>query len=281
MMPEGIERIVVTTCERPPGEVMALAKGVSGRYGLPFVERKTATLARLRREQEANLLVASGEGLHYVTGRAIFRYHPGMARVRLHNLAKGRGDPMVQAMGLQRGFSVLDCTLGLGSDAVVAGFAVGPEGRVVGVERCLPVYLVVSHGLAAYEEKTAVLRDAMRRIQAHWGDCAEYLSRVGEGEFDVIYFDPFFEEPVHASSGIAPLRAVAKGAGGSLDAALEEGRRKARLRVVVKGRPGSPFFSRHPFQRFFSGTRSRIQYGVIDRINPVPALAPSSSLGSV
>lgn len=242
---------------------MALAKEISGRYGLPLVARRGATLNRLMQEEGQNLIIASREGLHYVTEKAVFRYHPGMARVRIRNLMSGRGDPMVQAMGLQAGFSVLDCTLGLGSDAAVASYAVGPEGKVVGVEHCLPVYLVVKHGLANYEEKSAALREALRRIEAHWADCADFLKGVEPGQFEVIYFDPFFEEPVEASSGIAPLRMVARASQSSLDDALGEARGKAGLRVVVKGRPGSPVFRRHPFQRFFSGSHSRIQYGVM------------------
>lgn len=265
-MPETLRNIIVTTCQRPPGEVSALAKEISSRYGLLLVARRGLTLARLLRENEANLLVVSREGLSYVTDEASFRYHPGMARVRIHNLMRGRGDPMVRAMGLQPGFSVLDCTLGLASDAAVASYVVGPEGKVVGVEHCLPVYLVVKHGLADYEEKNVALREALRRVEAHWGDCADFLAKVEPGEFEVIYFDPFFEEPVEASSGITPLRIVARAAQSSLDGALEEARGKARLRVVVKGRPGSPLFRHHPFQRFFSGSHSRIQYGVMSSL---------------
>ena len=260
--------LVVTTARRPSGEVLSLAKEVAGRFSLPFVARDGLTLAALRREQGANLIVVSTEGLTYVTDDAVFRYHPGMARVRLHNLLSGRGDPMVQAMGLEPGLSVLDCTLGLASDAAVASHVVGPEGKVVGVERCLPVFLVVRHGLAHYEEKKPALREALRRIEAHWADCAEYLAKVEAGWFDVIYFDPFFDEPVEASSGIAPLRLVAKGPQGSIVAAIEDAGRKARLRVVVKGRPGSPVFRSHPFHHFVSGAHSRIQFGVIETGKP-------------
>ena len=261
------ENIVVTTSQRPSGEVAARAKAISNRHRLRLVARRRLTLAKLLREEQANLLVASSEGIHYVTGKATLRYHPGMARVRIHNLISGRGDPMVQAMGLEPGLSVLDCTLGLASDAAVASYVVGPEGKVVGLEHCLPVYLVVSHGLANYEEKKAILREALRRIELRWTDCADFLANVEPGRFDVIYFDPFFDEPVEASSGIAPLRLVAKRAAGPLEEALEEARRKAGLRVVVKGRRGSTLFRRHPFERFFGGSHSRIQYGVIEGID--------------
>lgn len=42
---------------------------------------------------------------------------------------------MLRAAGLSEGDTFLDCTLGLGSDAIIASMAVGETGSVIGIEK--------------------------------------------------------------------------------------------------------------------------------------------------
>ena len=92
--------------------------------GFPFVPRQGRSLAKLKNEYEAEgILVWQKQGpvLHINNGQ--FFFHPGMA---YHRLIAHRNyqqiDAMVKACQLAKGESFLDCTLGLGADAIVASY---------------------------------------------------------------------------------------------------------------------------------------------------------------
>jgi len=170
---------------------------------------------------------------------------------------------MVTAMGLRRGDRVLDCTLGLASDAIVASAAVGEEGRVEGLEAVLPVFLVVRDGLQRYPAREPMMEAAMRRIRAHWAEACEFLAQATAGDYEVVYLDPFFEKPVAASCGIAPLRLVGLHDQASLRAAAERGLEIATRCVVVKGSRESRFLRGLPVTQVVSGRRSRVEYSVL------------------
>ena len=265
MVRELRPRLCVTTCRKPSAEVLQLCRTLACELHLPIRARGHLTLARIRAEDNVTgVLVVRPDGILYSTAEATLAFHPGMSKVRIVNLRSGRGDPMVAAMALKDGGRVLDCTLGLGTDAIVASWVVGESGKVVGVERFPPTFAATRHGLAHYPEKNSEVRDAMGRIETHLADSAEFLDSVGPGEFDVIYFDPFFETPVMESSGIAPLRKLAAGGDSSLSSAIEKAEGKAGKRVVIKGSLGSALWRRHSVGHLHSGRRSKFAYGVIE-----------------
>src|SRR5690606_13208049 len=127
-------RPVVTTSRDATGEQWAeeareLARRVRGVY-MPRDDRPLSFFFT----QGYAVVVLGGQGMRVHTERGELFYHPGMGRSRIRRLRKGGTDVMVTAMGLERGQRVLDCTLGLGSDAGVASYVVGEEGAVVGWE---------------------------------------------------------------------------------------------------------------------------------------------------
>ena len=65
-----------------------------------------------------------------------------MAEIRAQQLLRGAPDHLVRALDLRPGLRVLDCTLGLASDAAVAACVVGPSGAVVGPEASLLLYFL-------------------------------------------------------------------------------------------------------------------------------------------
>ncbi len=256
---------VVTTSRRSDPELVARARRWAERLGVRFVARADRSLSRLCREEgvEAGLtvtpvrvgLVIPAEGVEYF-------YHPSMARTRIRNLRDGKGDPMVTAMALQPGDSVLDCTLGRASDAIVAAWAVGAGGRVVGYEADPLIAALTIEGLASYEIEGAGVQEAMRRIDAMQGDCVEVLPALADDSFDVVYFDPFFHEPVNDSQAMQPLRRL--GVHRPIPAkAFEEARRVARRRVVVKQRAGARA-TEPPVAEIVSGSGSSVQYVVLE-----------------
>ncbi len=201
------------------------------------------------------VLQLPAEGIEYF-------FHPNMARTRIHNLREGGGDPMVTAMALSPGDEALDCTLGRGSDAIVASWVVREEGRVVGIEVVPLVAELTIAGLKAYEIEGPGLMDAMRRIEARRGDYEQVLPSLPDGAFDVVYFDPFFHETVEQSQAMAQLRRI--GEHRELrEEVVREAARVARRCVVIKQRREGPLRELPGIERIEGGAGSRIEYVVL------------------
>lgn len=257
--------MLVTTVYQPSAAVIEQAKHVADLLQIPYIIRHKQTLAGLReRFQTDTLIVASNTGpIVNSSGEELF-FHQGMAQLRIKNMRDGKPDHMVVAMALSEGMSVLDCTLGLGTDAVVASIVTGEQGRVTGLEVSPLIALITSWGLQHFTADESVISNAMRRICVMQEDFRTYLRSLPDKFYDVVYFDPMFRIPVQASSGIRPLRLLADMGGLDIDS-LREARRVARNRVVVKEVQGSSEFRRLGITQFVGGKYSRIQYGIIKR----------------
>jgi tRNA1(Val) A37 N6-methylase TrmN6 len=131
----------------------------------------------------------------------------------------------VEVAGLGPGERVLDATLGLGGDALVAAHATGAP--VVGIE---------ADGLLAAFTAAGLRRvpgDAARRIEVVRADHRQFLETQPAGSFDVVLFDPMFRRAREAGPLFELLRARAEDA--PLDSAtLLQARRVARRGVLVK-----------------------------------------------
>ncbi|MEN6641357.1 MAG: hypothetical protein ABFE08_02815, partial [Armatimonadia bacterium] len=99
-------------------------------------------------------------------------------------------------------------------------------------------------------------------IEALWADYNDYLPTCAEDGFDVVYFDPIFDQPLHKSQAMAPLRALADSSPLSL-AALAEAQRVARKRVVIKQRKGSGLWQQLGIGNVLSSAASRVEYGIV------------------
>lgn len=256
--------LVVTTSGRATDTLIAQAHEWAERLGVPHVARQ-GSLSKLVAEQHVQgALVVTPERPVYrepASGLEYF-FHPAMARMRLHNCLRGHEDPMLQAMQLQPGDSVLDCTLGRATDAVLAAWKTGPEGRVVGLEKSRLLAELTIYGLRHYVDPGRELTGLLRRIKAYCADYNLCLPSLPENSFDVVYFDPIFDQPLEQSEAMAPLRALADPSPLSPEA-LARARRVARCRVVVKQRRGSALWESLPVQEVQSGPRSHVEYGVV------------------
>ncbi|MFZ7944193.1 hypothetical protein [Neobacillus sp. 19] len=76
-----------------------------------------------------------------------FFFHPNSAMFRIKRLLSGENDPFADAAQLTEGMTILDCTLGLASDAIVASFLVGKGGHVTGLEGHKYLAYIVQEGL--------------------------------------------------------------------------------------------------------------------------------------
>lgn len=195
------------------------------------------------------------------TGLEYF-FHPSMAKVRLHNCRRGHEDPMLRAMDLRENDSVLDCTLGRASDAMLCAWKVGPQGRVLGLEKSRILAELTIDGLRRYEDSSPRMTELLRRVEAVCADYNDYLPTCATGSFDIVYFDPIFHDPLEGSQAMAPLRALADSSPLS-PAAVTEAQRVARRRVVIKQRRGTPLWNELGVSDILGAPKARVEYGII------------------
>ncbi|UUI28737.1 class I SAM-dependent methyltransferase [Bacillus subtilis] len=253
---------MITTSYRPSEHTIKTAKQLSKELNMPFCGRNKQTVENLLKSAERDLLVVGKERFELYTKQgAKFFFHPNTAMFRAKRFIRGEQEPMLRAAGLSEGDTFLDCTLGLGSDAIIASMAVGETGSVVGIEKNSLVSVLVRTGLHSWETGIEELQAAMRRIQVKNGDCFEYIKQLPDNSVDVVYFDPMFHEPVETSDGIAPLRDLAEDS--VLDrGCIKEAVRAARKSVVLKDHWKSPRFEQFGFNVMKRKT-ALFHYGVI------------------
>ncbi len=254
---------ISTTGRRFSPENVRLAKVMAQELGIPYIARNRESIEELREQHGCSLILVAKRGLLVLdTPDGELFFHPNMAHLRLKNLRLGEGDHMVTAMDLRAGMSVLDCTMGLGADAIVASYAVGSGGKVTALEIHPFVAAVIGYGLGHSLGDNYDMHEAMRRIRVLSADYLDFLCSQPDRSFDVVYFDPMFRHPLMESANLNPLRGIADHRPVSPEA-IAEARRVARHRVVLKENSRSMEFERLGFTEMVGGKYSRIRYGVI------------------
>lgn len=256
------EDVVVSTPAFPAAEDRDLAGNLAGRLGLPFRPRHRDTVSRIVRRCGAKAaLVAGCQEIYLLCDKREHRFHPGMAVHRVHSLQIGKKDRLVEAAGLESGDAFLDCTCGLGADAVVAAFAVGEEGCVRALEASSLLASIVGFGLSRYMHDKADLTRAMRRVEVHNRDYASALPELETDSWDVVYFDPMFERTVPGARSMDLIHLLAQNELPGPEA-IREALRVARRCVVLKDRyPGHLLNS---LDIPVISARQRICYGRLD-----------------
>lgn len=256
---------LVTTSLKTAAETIKTAKQIAAELDILYESRAGRSLADLETTYGSSgiLVVAKSKLTIYIQGQAFF-FHPGMAKLRIKALKNGIADQMIKAMDLSRGDSVLDCTLGLGSDAVVANYVAGQPGLITGIESNVLMAYVVKAGLAAYQNSSRVLVQAVRGIKVINAEHYQYLSSLPANSVDVVYFDPMFRQPLNKSAGILPLRKLANYSPLATEI-IQAACRVAKKRVVIKEKTGSDEFNRLGFSEVVGGKKSPVAYGIIKK----------------
>jgi hypothetical protein len=234
-------RLAITTPLWPSPAEEADAREAATQRGLPYVRRGARSAAGVAREAGVDaLLVLSQRASVLWTADEERRWSAGMGALRAKRAAAratGGGDattrdPFLEAAGIRPGDAILDCTAGLGADALVAATAAGPEGRVVGFEASVALAAWVGEGLCRSRDPAA------GRIVIRAADHAEALAALPDRSFDVVVFDPMFRHARAEPAGFDLVRRLADPRPLSPEA-LARARQVARRWVVVKdGAPG-------------------------------------------
>lgn len=255
---------IVTTCLRPTDEVVERARAHATSYDAQFIERRKHSIKTLMERHNQGVLTFDKRRVEFTPQGADepFFFHPSSSVFRVKQLSRGGHDPLTDAAALKDGDSVLDCTLGLGSDSIVMSHVAGPDGRVVGLESQFITAQLVREGLAVWVEKDETVNEAMRRIEVVHSEALDYLRRCEDKAFDVVYFDPMFEKTISESVHLNPLRSLAN-VSPLTDELMEEAHRVAKKRIVLKAHFESDMFHKFKFTRIQRKT-SKFHYGYID-----------------
>lgn len=256
---------IVTTCLRPTEEIILKANEHASQHDILFVSRRKHSIETLMSRYGAPVLIFDKRRVEYMPlgSKEPFFFHPSSSVFRVKQLSRDGNDPLIDTADLHLGDSVLDCTLGLGSDSIVMSHAVGKHGRIVGLESEFITAMLVKEGLSVWEEKDGAINEAMQRIEVVWSDALTYLKECRDNAFDIVYFDPMFEKTISESVHLNPLRKLANEAQLS-DELIVEATRVANKRVVLKAHFESKAFETYGFKRI-SRKSSKFHYGYIDQ----------------
>ena len=256
-------QFIITTITKVNTDLIYQAQALAQKLNKKFVTRNNLSLERLKQDNNVdNILIFTKDGLKAHTSQGDLFFHLNMAQLRILNLNRNQKDHMVEAMDLKPKMSVLDCTLGLGTDATVASYIVGENGKVVGLESATLIYLITKYGLANFNHDNIAINHSLRRIESFNLHYLDYLKAQGDNSFDIVYFDPMFRQPLLKSQAIAPLRSLANPAPLDLRA-IEQACRVARKRVVVKERVEGTELQRLGCSTIIGGKHRKIAFGVI------------------
>ncbi|WP_413381450.1 class I SAM-dependent methyltransferase [Alkalihalobacillus sp. 1P02AB] len=256
--------MIVTTVRKNAQRLEPKAKELASLLQAPFMSRGGDSVETLQRRFEQEVIVVGSEKIQFFPKDSAdpFFYHPNSAFVRIKQIEKKQLEPLKAASDLQAGMSFLDCTLGLASDSLVAQYLVGESGRVIGVEENFVIATLVQIGLNSWTDGRADLLDLMKKITVKHAHHLDYLKEQPDNSFDVVYFDPMFEQAILESKGISGLRSLAH-YGTISEEAIQEAKRVAKHRVVLKDHWQSSRFSQFQFSVLKRG-HAAFHYGFLD-----------------
>ncbi len=258
----------VTTSTKSGRDQVEKALELAGRYNVPYMPRERLSLSHLKADRGLDYLLTLDRDCHLFMEEPPLHWHPSMAIPRLRQIAAGKPDIFLTAAGLTSGQQVLDCTLGLAADALVAAWAVGEEGKVLGLEASPIIAAITDWGLRRetpqFDSKKTPLVAIARRISVLSAEALDYLRGQEADSWDVVYFDPMFRAANHQSSGINNLRPLACYAPFDQEV-LTEALRVSRRRVVLKERWFSPLFKKLEATRLEKTKYGPVAYGIWEK----------------
>jgi len=255
----------ITTAGRTNQQMIENAIHTAKTLEVPYVPRRKKSISLLQEEWDSGCLVVGKERIELFEKGSTqpFFFHPNSAMFRIKRLLQGGHDPFADIAQLSKGMTVLDCTLGLSSDAIVASFLVGEEGKVIGIEGQKYLAFIVQKGLQTWDSSLESMNGAMERIEVVHSSSLDYLKNQPNESVDCVYFDPMFEESVLESDGIKALGQFAV-YDDLTEELLQEANRVAKTRIILKDHYKSTRFEKYGFQVVKRKT-SKFHFGVIDK----------------
>ncbi len=122
--------MIVTTSYEPQEEIIHRSKGIAKQLQCPWVQRNKLSLSKLKEKYKVQQvwIVTRMDMIYYHEQQPPLFFHPSTALLRIKRLLKGEKDTLIECSGASRGDCILDCTAGMGSDAIVFSYWTGKEG---------------------------------------------------------------------------------------------------------------------------------------------------------
>ncbi len=247
--------MAVTTAHKPNPQQVKRAKVLSAELGCKYVPRR-----HFKPIKDEIVIIIERDGVSAIKDDKRLFFHPSLAVLRKSNFEVGQRDYLIESLSLSGNEKVLDCTLGLGSEALLIAHFL-PNGKVKCLESSKIIKMIVEDGLKDKNLPEWVV-DASKRIEIMEGDYKEFIRKTEE-KFDCIYVDPMFEHPELKSNAMNALRPFADYSGLTSDD-LEVMKGMATKRIVVKARWNDSIFEKYKFDRVVGSLKSNVGYGVIE-----------------
>lgn len=259
------EKMFITTAGRADEKMKNVAHTIASQLEVKYISRKKRSIKKLQQIEQTDCIVIGKNRfeLYRLNEQEPFFFHPNSAMFRVKRLMDKGNDPFIEATKLRDGMSILDCTLGLASDSIVASFVVGKNGTVVGIEVNKYIAYLVKSGLKSWLAHPQEISEAMQRIKVIHDHHLTYLNRLPTNSFDCVYFDPMFEEHLPYSNGISSLSKLAAYETLS-EQVIEEALRVAKKRVVLKDHFRSSRFEQFGFT-VIQRKSAKFHFGVIEK----------------
>ncbi|HEL2550387.1 class I SAM-dependent methyltransferase [Streptococcus suis] len=246
-------KIIVTTSLRMNQSLVLRAQKIATLLSLDYQERKKRSVQSFLTEADAVLVVYQSQlVLEEKTGQVLF-FHPDTAMLRI----KSGRDPLLELLGKEKQ-SIIDCTMGLGSDSIVLASA---GHRVTALESSKLVHFIVSRGLQDFDSGLQEVNRAMKSIQTIWTDSLTYLKGQKDKSVDVIYFDPMFSEEIKESQNLSGLSTLANRSR-LTEEIVSEAKRVARKKLIIKAHFRDQVFEEFGFKRHVRPNQ-KFHYGEI------------------
>lgn len=259
--------MIITTGGKANQQSVQNALALADKYGYPYIDRDKQNIDTLFNTYQTDIVITGKEKLTVIpfsTKKPIY-FHPSLSMIRAKRLIKGEKDTFIEAAGIEEGLSVLDCTMGLASDSIIASMVTTARGTVTALEANALLYMMVTEGLKIYHSDVSEFGEAMRRIKTIHVNHTDYLKSLPDNSIDVVYFDPMFQETIESSSSIRKINQQTLKTDLVLET-IEEARRVAKKRVVLKDHWKSERFKKLGFKQM-KRKNSQIHYGYIDITN--------------
>ena len=234
---------LITTTRKEKALDSLKAEEFKNCYGGFFVERNEHSFERMIAEFNPTSIVIFEEGypILYDPNQldSPLHFHLNIGALRLQKVCNKENDRFLEVSGIEEGMRVLDGTLGLGTDALLAAWAVGATGKIVALEGSKAIFSIVDFSLGMIRHGgEEFLAELAHRIEIKQLEFTEYSQTQEANVFDVVYLDPMFDKPRGKSIGIQPLRLWAFDQLLTSETA-REAFRLCKRRVVMKEAKGS------------------------------------------
>lgn len=252
-------KIAVTTAREKDNELRDKGLIVSKDLGIPYIERRNYSLNKIMLSNKIDyLFIVEKDRILFKSEEGVLFWHKGTSDIKINGINNSKNKAMFNAVSLQAGNSILDCTLGLAGDSIVFASIVGESGKVVGTEINKFIAYLTKRGLEEYENLGATIEVINESYE-------EFLSKQADNSFDVVYFDPMFKKPNEKSTAINAFREFADHRS-LTKKTIEEALRVCKNRVVIKERQGLNDFEKLGIEKYYgSKSHGAIIYGVIEK----------------